>query len=33
VKGAYDEACEGVDWIAHIASPFVFGEQLDLEML
>ncbi|ORY92558.1 NAD-P-binding protein [Leucosporidium creatinivorum] len=25
VKGAYDEACVGVDWIAHIASPFVYG--------
>lgn len=26
VEGCYDEACEGVDWIAHSASPFLFGE-------
>jgi nucleoside-diphosphate-sugar epimerase len=26
VKGSYGKACEGVDWIAHTASPFAFGE-------
>ncbi|ORY92562.1 NAD-P-binding protein [Leucosporidium creatinivorum] len=26
VQGSYDLACEGVEWIAHVASPFTFGE-------